>query len=370
MSNDNQGNEAGTPKLKLDGVQHAIQPGESVLALAKRTGTYIPSLCDDPRLDSVGACRTCLVEVEGGGRLTPSCKLEATDGLVVRTDTERVGRHRKTLMAMYLADLPDDVPGEELQLAAQFAGAPTDWEKLEPDRASRPGDTNPYIDFAAELCIACGRCTRYCDEVEGVSAITLADRGAKVTVSTDHAISLLDSTCELCGGCVDVCPTGAMREKPPLSSAPMLARGAAPKLDRVRTTCNYCGVGCQMDLRVDPAGNDGRGKVVRVDSPPPGTKPNDGNLCVKGRFATEFIDHEDRLKQPMIRGIDGRFRGASWDEAIKYAVAGLKGVQDRHGHDGLGFISSSRCTGEENYLVQKLARAAFYTNNVHQCAAT
>jgi len=199
---------------------------------------------------------------------------------------------------------------------------------------------------------------RYCDEVEGVSAITLAGRGAATTISTAGGIGLLQSSCELCGGCIDTCPTGAMREKKP---AALPVSGA---LRKVRTTCNFCGVGCQLDLNVAD------GRVVKVSSPPPGETLNDGNLCVKGRFAYDFIHHEDRLTTPLVRGADGALREASWEEAIRRAAEGLLGVKARHGADALGFVSSSRCTGEENYLVQKLARAAFGTNNCHQCAAT
>jgi predicted molibdopterin-dependent oxidoreductase YjgC len=193
--------------------------------------------------------------------------------------------------------------------------------------------------------------------VEGVSAITLAGRGASTTIATVDQVSLMDSSCELCGGCIDVCPTGAMSEKKSLGLSII-------EEERVRTTCNFCGVGCQMDLHVRD------GKVVRVSSPPPGTTLNDGNLCVKGRFSYEFINHEDRLTTPLIRGADGELHPATWEEAIRAAADGLMGVKKRHGADALGFISSSRCTGEENYLVQKLSRAAFGTNNCHQCAAT
>jgi len=194
-----------------------------------------------------------------------------------------------------------------------------------------------------------------------VSAITLAFRGAKTTISTADDLSLTDTTCELCGGCVDVCPTGAMTEKA------ALAYGKPEReLEKVRTTCNFCGVGCQIDLNVDREAN----RVVKVTSPPPGTTVNDGNLCVKGRFANDFIHHEERLTQPLVRGDDGQLRPASWDEALERTAQGLLGVAQRHGPDSLALISSSRCTGEENYLLQKMARAALGTHNIHQCAAT
>ena len=218
-------------------------------------------------------------------------------------------------------------------------------------------DANPYVHFDPEACVLCNLCVRYCDEVEAVSAITLAGRGAGTTIATADDRDLLDTTCELCGGCLAVCPTGAMTERAALDSDYRQEKV-------VPTTCNFCGVGCQLNLHV----NDG--KVVRVSSPEPGTTVNDGNLCVKGRFSTEFIHHPERLTKPLIRGSDGELHEASWDDAIAAVAAGLMGVAERHGADQLGFISSSRCTGEENYLVQKLSRAAFGTNNCHQCAAT
>jgi predicted molibdopterin-dependent oxidoreductase YjgC len=173
----------------------------------------------------------------------------------------------------------------------------------------------------------------------------------------------------MCGGCIDVCPTGAMAEKMPLTRKDKPER----ELTKVRSTCNFCGVGCQVDLNIDPDMREGKGRIVKVTSPPPGTTTNDGNLCVKGRFAYEFVHSEDRLTKPLIRKDgrrDGPFVETTWDNALAIAAKGLLGVRDRHGADALAFVSSSRCTMEENYLVQKLSRAVFGTNNVHQCAAT
>jgi predicted molibdopterin-dependent oxidoreductase YjgC len=361
--------------LTLDGKAIPFEDGETVLEVADRVGVQIPTLCNDTRLDPVGACRTCLVEIEGQRRLIPSCTSKATPGMVVATGNERVKRHQKALFALYLTDnITDEQTSQhesDLHRMASELGAPKDWPRMEPLRDQRSADRNPYIEFRADRCILCARCTRYCAEVEAVSAITLANRGVATTIATSDDISLMDSTCEMCGGCIDVCPTGAMVEKMPLQDLP-LAQLLKPQkqLEAVRTTCNYCGVGCQMDLQVDRAANDGAGKVVKISSPPTGTLPNDGNLCVKGRFAYNFIEHEDRLTVPLVRGTDGQLHEASWEEALTAAARGLLGVKERHGADALGFVSSSRCTGEENYLVQKLARAAFGTNNVHQCAAT
>jgi predicted molibdopterin-dependent oxidoreductase YjgC len=361
-------------ELTIDGTPHAFTTGETVLGIIERLGRggEIPTLCHDPRLEPAGACRTCLVEIDGWRRLAPSCATKAQPGMVIHTRNDRIERHRKVLFGLYLADnveteaTRDTACPSELHRWADRVGAPTDYDRLTCTRDERPGDPNPYIAFRADRCIGCAQCTRYCEEVEAVSAITLAGRGSETTIATADGVSLLDSTCEMCGGCIDVCPTGAMTEKAPLTAA----LAPASRLEKVRTTCNFCGVGCQMDLNVDPTADEGRGRVVKVTSPPAGTLPNDGNLCVKGRFAYDFIRHQDRLTRPLVRSADGRLVEASWEEALRRAAEGLLGVKARHGADALGFVSSSRCTGEENYLVQKLARAVFGTNNVHQCAAT
>lgn len=380
------------PSIELDGRKVTFHPGESLLEVAGRSGVTIPTLCHDPRLDPAGACRSCLVEVEGQRRLLPSCATPAVDGQKVTASpehSERIERHRKSLFSLYLTehpgeDHPDGVergaPNKLVRAAKRFGAE--DWGKLENLRddllGDRSIDENPYIQFDSDLCILCAKCTRYCDEVEAVSAITLAGRGSETTIATPDGRSLLDTTCEMCGGCVAVCPTGAMGEKKPKTHAmPVEA-----KLEKVRTTCNYCGVGCQFDLNVDPAGREGGGEIVKVTSPTPSPNPSthlpgglsgvstDGNLCVKGRFSYDFLHHEDRLDTPLVRGADGELHPATWDEALAAAAAGLKGVQERHGKDALAFVSSSRCTVEENFLVQKLSRAVYGTNNVHQCAAT
>ncbi len=371
-SSNHESHEGHETAITLNGTVASFSPGETILEVATRSGIEIPTLCHDPRLAPVGACRTCLVEIDGWRRLAPSCLTAAANGMVVASTGERIARHQRTLLSLYLTDnvardvTHDTADPSQLHAMAISVGAATDWPHMMPVRSERANDRNPYIEFRADRCILCSRCTRYCEEVEAVSAIALTGRGSQTTISTSDERSLLDSTCEMCGGCIDVCPTGAMTEKLPLVSQLRPAR----ELDKVRTTCNYCGVGCQMDLNIDRAANHGRGQVVKITSPPPGTAPNDGNLCVKGRFAYNFAEHPDRLTSPLIRNIDGGFREASWDEAIACAAKGLLGVKQRHGANALGFISSSRCTMEENYLVQKLARAAFGTNNCHQCAAT
>ncbi|MBX2801572.1 MAG: (2Fe-2S)-binding protein [Myxococcales bacterium] len=353
-----------TTRLFVNGEAVEVPVGSTVLDAATEIGVDVPTLCHEPRVDPMGSCRMCLVEIEGQRRLQPGCKFVAQPGMVVHTDSERVKRHRRLLLSMYLADHAVDADGlpaergvgNQLRQHVLDHGTGPALPSIEADRTYRV-DHNPYVHFDPEACVLCNLCVRYCDEVEAVSAITLANRGSQTTIATADQRGLLDTTCEMCGGCIAVCPTGAMTEKPSIGSD-------WRQEEKVRTTCNFCGVGCQLDLHV----NDG--KVVRVTSPDPGQTVNDGNLCIKGRFAYEFVHHEERLTTPLIRGDDGQFRQASWEEAIQVAARGLLGVKERHGADALGFISSSRCTGEENYLMQKLSRAAFGTNNCHQCAAT
>lgn len=351
----------------IDGNELVLEPGETLFQAARRAEIVIPTLCHDDRLKPAGACRMCLVEVEGVRLMQPACHTPATAGMVVRTTSPRVKRNQRFITSLHLADTPsdraiaeDNTPSRLHQYAEDY-GTLGPWPSLSSPRESREHDDNPFIRFRADRCIACALCTRYCDEIEAVSAISLAFRGAHTTISTADQRPLADTTCELCGGCVDICPTGAMTNRASLDyGKPEHA------LEKVRTTCNFCGVGCQLDLHVDRAAN----TIVKTTSPPPGTTVNDGNLCVKGRFANDFIHHPDRLDTPLIRGEDGQLHPASWDEALTRVVEGLQGVAERHGDDALCFVSSSRCTNEENYLMQKMARAAFRTQNVHQCAAT
>ncbi len=354
--------------IKINGETCSAKTGETVYEVAAREGIEIPTLCHDTRLEPAGACRVCLVEVKGQRRLEPGCAWKVSEGMEVTTESDRIERHRKVLYGLYLADHRLDDDGFPVETAndnqlRRLANEtkPLDLHPVDAPRVGRPEDVNPYISFDPDLCILCARCTRYCDEVEAVNAITLSNRGSQTTIATAGMRGLLDTTCELCGGCIDTCPTGALVEKKSPDRLPADAR-------KIRSTCNFCGVGCQLDLHV--VGTNGDGRVVKITSPPPGETVNDGNLCVKGRFAYDFIHHEDRITEPLIRGEDGELHPASWDEAIAYAAEGLLKVKEKYGPDALGFVSSSRCTGEENYLMQKLSRAVYGTNNIHQCSAT
>ena len=230
-----------------------------------------------------------------------------------------------------------------------------------PDAGREPySDRNELMGYDPDACILCGRCIRYTQDVMQCSALTFEGRGPEARIVPTHGHSWLDTECELCGGCLSVCPTGAIFEKKSTgTTVPDTA------LEKTRTTCTYCGVGCQLDLNVDPA----TGRIEKVTSEPH-YLPNEGELCVKGRFSFGFVHHPDRLTEPLLRGEDGELHPASWEDAIAAAAAGLNGVRERHGDQAVGVLASARLTNEENYLIQKLARTGLKTNSVHSCEAT
>jgi formate dehydrogenase major subunit len=348
--------------LTVDGREVTVPSGTSVLRAAAEAGVKVPKLCATDALEPFGSCRVCLVEIEGVKGYPASCTTEVRTGMAVSTQTPALARLRRNVMELYISDHPldcltcatngdcelQDTAGEvglrEVRYGLDGAGH-LDAEKDE---------SNPYFTFDPSKCIVCSRCVRACEEVQGTFALTIQGRGFDSTVSAGQAQPFMDSECVSCGACVDACPTATLVEN-------SIIDGGKPE-HGVVTTCAYCGVGCAF--RAEVRGNE----VVRM-TPWKAGKANAGHACVKGRFAFGYATHRDRISRPMIRdSIDEPWRTVSWEEAIAHTARRLREVQARYGRNSIGAITSSRCTNEEVYLLQKLVRAGFGNNNVDTCA--
>ncbi len=355
-------------RLTIDRRAIEAQPGQTIMQAAQDNGIYIPHLCHEPRLIPAGACRLCQVHVGALDRPPVlACATPVSEGMEAVTESPELAARRKLILELLLSEhrvacTTCDADGDCVLQDLAYRYDAREWTygtfpHSEPVLLNYTSE-NRAIEYDVEKCLRCGRCVRFCEEVQGACALTFDSRGIGARINTAYGRPLHQSDCELCGGCVRVCPTGAMREK--------AARGLGrlKDLTKVRTTCTYCGVGCTMELNVNPRLN----RIVRVTTEP-GMGSNDGNLCVKGHFAFDFVNSPERLTKPLIRE-NGSFREASWQEAIERASQGLAAARDQYGPEGLAFLSSARCTNEENYLMQKLARMAGKTNNVDQCATT
>ena len=346
----------------VDGLPVSVPEGTSVMRAAATAGIDIPRLCATDSLEPFGSCRLCLVEVDGRPGTPASCTTPCTPGMTVRTQTPRLEKLRRGVMELYISDHPLDcltcpANGDcELQDMAGVVG-------LRDVRYGMDGanhldgatdDSNPYFSFDDSKCIACSRCVRACGEVQGTFALTISGRGFDSRVSAGAGESFMGSECVSCGACVQACPTSTLQEKS------VIELGVPTR--SVKTTCAYCGVGCSFvaEMRGD--------EVVRMVPDKEGGA-NAGHSCVKGRFAWGYATHRDRQLEPMVREqITDPWRVVSWDEAIAHAANGLKKIQAEHGIGAIGGITSSRCTNEEVFVVQKMIRAAFGNNNVDTCA--
>jgi predicted molibdopterin-dependent oxidoreductase YjgC len=349
--------------LSIDGMTVEFQPGQTILEVARAAGiNTIPTLCYLKDTTPTGACRMCVVEVEGARTLLPACATVATPGMVILTESERVSAARQMVLELLLASgnhncLVCEANGVcELQALAYRYQVATPSYANPPDTPYYQEDNKNLIRRDFSKCIMCGRCVRACQEKQVNQAISIGYRGShnKIVTRSDQAYS--DSDCVFCGECVQSCPTGALVE--------MKAMGLARswETEKVRTTCPYCGVGCQLNLHVK------HGRIVKVTGVEDGS-PNKGRLCVKGRFGYEFIYSPERLTMPLIK-TGGEFREASWDEALDLVAGKLKETIANHGPDAIAGVSCARSINEDSYQMQKLFRAVIGTNNIDHCART
>ena len=354
-----------TVTLSIDGYAVAVPKGTSLMRAAVDAGIKVPKLCATDSLEPFGSCRLCLVEIEGRKGFPASCTTPAENGMVVHTQTPKLQDLRKGVMELYISDHPLDcltcrANGNcELQDMAGVTGLRNvRYGVGEAAGAhhtqSAKDESNPYFTYDPSKCIVCSRCVRACEETQGTFALTISGRGFDSRVSPGQDQPFMDSDCVSCGACIEACPTATLQEKSVIELG-------QPEHSLI-TTCAYCGVGC--GFKAEMKGN----TVVRM-VPWKDGKANEGHSCVKGRFAWGYATHKDRITKPMIRAkITDPWQEVSWDEAIAHAAGEFKRIQAAHGQDAVGGITSSRCTNEETYLVQKLVRAAFGNNNVDTCA--
>ncbi|MCT9071930.1 formate dehydrogenase subunit alpha [Cupriavidus gilardii] len=351
-----------TVTLEIDGVAVTVPAGTSVMRAAVEAGVHVPKLCATDSLEPFGSCRLCLVEIEGRRGYPASCTTPAEPGMKVRTQTGKLAEIRRGVMELYISDHPLDCltcPTNGNCELQDMAGAVGLREVRYGDNGASHLDavkdqSNPYFEYDPSKCIVCNRCVRACEETQGTFALTISGRGFDSRVTAGQGESFMESDCVSCGACVQACPTATLTET-------SLIRMGQPE-HSVVTTCAYCGVGCAF--KAEMKGNE----VVRM-VPYKDGQANEGHACVKGRFAWGYATHQDRILKPMIRAsIQDPWREVSWEEAIGYAAAQFRRIQQKHGRDAVGGIVSSRCTNEEGYLVQKLVRAAFGNNNVDTCA--
>lgn len=348
--------------LSIDGRSISVPAGTSVMRAAAMLGTTIPKLCATDSLEAFGSCRMCLVEIDGMRGYPASCTTPVSEGMVVRTQTSKLATLRRNVMELYISDHPLDcltcsANGNcELQtVAGQVGLREVRYGYDGANHLSEAKDvSNPYFDYDPSKCIVCNRCVRACEETQGTFALTIEGRGFESRVAAAGGDDFLSSECVSCGACVQACPTATLMEKS------VVEKGQPER--SVITTCAYCGVGCSF--RAEMKGNE----LVRM-VPDKNGQANHGHSCVKGRFAWGYATHPDRITKPMIRkSINDPWQEVSWDEAVTYAASEFRRIQLKYGRDSIGGITSSRCTNEEVYLVQKLVRAGFGNNNVDTCA--
>jgi len=346
--------------LTINNQKVTVPKGTTILEAAKSLGIDIPTLCYDKDLSIAGSCRLCMVEIEGSHKLASACSTLVAEGMVVQTESPKVVEARRMILNLLLANHPQDCLTCEktgdcklqdycYRYGVKASSFPGTKKRLPID------SENHLIERDPNKCILCGKCVRVCAEVQVTNAIDFANRGFETTVTTPFDRPLSTEDCRFCGQCVTMCPTGALINK-------QFAKVRPWTVKKVRTTCPFCGTGCNFDLNVID------GKVVGV-TPTPEAVVNGRSLCVKGRFHTDFIYNPNRITKPLIKK-DGAFVEASWEEALSLVAAKLAEIKSTYGADSIGALSSARCTNEDNWVMQKFMRAVIGTNNVDHCART
>jgi predicted molibdopterin-dependent oxidoreductase YjgC len=352
-----------TCTMTLDGKSVEFREGETIYDVAQRHRKEVPTLCYDPRLEPFGACRLCVVEVEGIRNPVASCTTKATDGMVVNTNSGALKKHRTTLLELVASENRDVKVDPLAGYASQELGNLLDQYPVTLGRfqgrksgTSNTEDKNPFILRDYENCISCYRCVRVCAEQEGDHAINVMNRGFHTQIITEFNNDLRDSSCTFCGQCVATCPTGALTDKKAIR-----AKDTPGEIKKTRSVCPYCGVGCSVDILTK---ND---RVVGIHPAMDGPS-NEGALCVKGQYAFDFVHHPDRLTKPLIKQDDGTFREAEWDEALQKAAEGFLKVREQHGDKAVYGIASGRAPHEAAYSMQKFIRAGYGTNYIDNCS--
>jgi predicted molibdopterin-dependent oxidoreductase YjgC len=354
--------EVQTQTLTLDGEEVSFREGETIYEVAQRAGRKVPTLCYDERLEAFGACRLCVVQLEGARNPVASCTTPAEAGMVVHTSTEAIEKHRRTLLELVASENPDATidplrgfASQELnQLLAQHDVQPGRFQGQQSGTSN--DDDNPFILRDYDHCISCYRCVRVCAEQEGDYAITMMNRGFETQITAEFNNRLKESACTFCGQCVQTCPTGALGDR-----KAMRAESLPGKLKKTRSVCPYCGVGCQVDLLSK------EDKLVGIQPAMDGPA-NEGALCIKGQFAFDFVQHDDRLTKPLVRGDDGELHEVDWNTALDHAAEGFRKVLKEHGRHAVYGVASGRAPNEAAYTMQKFIRAGFGTNQIDNCS--
>ena len=346
-------------RVVIDGKAVFCSREETILDAAKKAQVRIPTLCHDDRLEPYGGCRLCVVKVKDIPRPLAACTTRVREGMVVFTETEEVIRMRKSVLNLLLSNHPNDCMTCEatgnctLQSLSYEYGV--DGKRYEGESWDLPvRDDNPFIIFEPNKCILCGRCVRICNDVVMAGTIELTGRGFNSLPDTAYGKPRSLENCEFCGQCVSTCPTGALIDKKGMG------KGRAYEMKKVKTTCPYCGTGCSFKLNVRD------GHVVKVTSDFDGPV-NKGNLCIKGRYGYDFIHSPERITAPIIKK-DGQYVESTWDEALDIVATRFGEILKKHGPSAVGAFSSARCSNEENFLLAKLVRTVFKSNNVDCCA--